>query len=197
MLFRIIASRTFPFFVGEDEQRFTIHEEALASLSPSLAGLMQGQMSESLKAQATWKDVNANTFQAFVQFGYTGDYSVPVMILQGREEQLRKQDADDTMKDEALSPGDEFGLGFTILRKDKKRQKEKASPSPFESRTYTVIEPRSRFARSCDPMLERGSPGNIHEILLIHASLYVLADKWAVDGMKGLSLFKLHKSLTL
>lgn len=46
-------------------------------------------------------------------------------------------------------------------------------------------------------MLERGSPGNIHEILLIHASLYVLADKWAVDGMKGLSLFKLHKSLTL
>ena len=89
MLFR---TRTFTFFVGEDEQRFTIHEEALASLSPSLAGLMQGQMSESLKAQATWKDVNANTFQAFVQFGYTGDYSVPVMILQEQEEQLRKRD---------------------------------------------------------------------------------------------------------
>ena len=46
-------------------------------------------------------------------------------------------------------------------------------------------------------MLERRSHGNIHEILLIHASLYVLADKWAVDGMRRLSLFKLHKSLIL
>lgn len=88
-------------------------------------------MSERLKAQATWKDVNANTFQAFVQFGYTGDYSVPVMILQEREEQLRERDADDIMKDEALSLGDESSWGLTIPRKDKKRQKEKVVSVAF------------------------------------------------------------------
>ena len=193
MLFSIIASRTFTFSVGEDERRFTIHEEALASLSTSLSGLMKGQMSESLNAQAIWKDVNANTFQAFVQFGYIGDYSFPAMIFH----ELEEQDTDSKAKDEVPVAEDEFDWGFSTSTKARKHQKAKVSLSPFECRCYKLIEPRSRFATSYDPKLGRGSHGNINEILLIHASLYVLADKWAIDGMKQLSLFKLHRSLAL
>jgi hypothetical protein len=154
-------------------------------------------MSESLNAQTTWRDVKANTFRAFVQFGYTGDCSAPAMILQELKEPYRQPDADEQVKAEAPLPEDDFGWEFTASRKDRKRQKEKASPSPFESRTYTLIEPRSKFEKSCDPILRRGSTGNIHEILWLHASLCVLADKWAVDGLKRLSLVKPHKSLTL
>ena len=139
------------------------------------------------------EDVNANTFQAFVQFGYTGDYSVPVMIFQEPEE----QDTDSIAKDEVHVAEDEFDWGFSTSTKARKRQKAKESLLPFECRSYKLIEPRSRFATSYDPRLERGSRGNINEILLIHASLHVLADKWAVEGMKRLSLFKLHRSLAL
>jgi len=34
-------------------------------------------------------------------------------------------------------------------------------------------------------------------VLLIHASLYVLAHKWGVDGLQRLTLFKLYKTLEL
>ena len=164
-------------------------------------------MSESLNARTTWTDVKASTFKAFVQFGYTGDYSVPAMILQEGKESFNEPDADekdaqtalqeDEKEAEAPPPGDDDEWSIFTAKKIKKRQKEKASSSSFESRTYTLIEPRSRFAKSCDPMLERGFPGNVHETLLLHASLCVLADKWAVDGLKRLSLEKIHKSLTL
>jgi hypothetical protein len=33
-------------------------------------------------------------------------------------------------------------------------------------------------------------------VLLSHASLYILAEKWGVDSLKALTLFKLHQTLT-
>ena len=65
---------------------------------------MKSQMSESLNAQATWKHLNPNTFQAFAQFGYTEDYSIPVMILQEREEQFHHRETDDMVERLRLVP---------------------------------------------------------------------------------------------
>ena len=81
------------------------------------------------------------------------------------------------------------------LEEEKNRIKEKVPQVPFESRNFPIAEPRSRFAGSCDPKSEWGSPGNLCEILMPHASLYVLGDKWGIDGLLRLSLFKLHRSL--
>ena len=67
----------------------------------------------------------------------------------------------------------------------------------FESRFTYVVEPRSRFSKGCDPTLEWGTSDSIYNCLLLHASLYVLADKWGIAGLLSLSLFKLHKSLIL
>jgi len=38
---------------------------------------------------------------------------------------------------------------------------------------------------------------NSYRVLLAHASLYVLAEKWGVNSLKTLVLFKLHRTLSM
>jgi hypothetical protein len=45
--------------------------------------------------------------------------------------------------------------------------------------------------------MSEGSDENIGEVLLLHASLYVLAEKWGIDSLKSLALYKLHQTLKM
>jgi hypothetical protein len=45
--------------------------------------------------------------------------------------------------------------------------------------------------------MQLGSDENVRELLLAHASLYVLAEKWRVGSLKMLALFKLHRTLQM
>ncbi|RFU32785.1 hypothetical protein B7463_g3542, partial [Scytalidium lignicola] len=77
----ILNSRIFKFIVGEDVDgnptEFFVHEQAIAQLSSQLFTMMKGGLSEAQSGCAIWKDVGKNTFERFVQFAYTGDYSIP------------------------------------------------------------------------------------------------------------------------
>ncbi|CZR65360.1 uncharacterized protein PAC_15260 [Phialocephala subalpina] len=77
----IINSRLFKFIVGETSDgnptEFSVHEEAIARLSKPLRSLVKGGLSEAQAGCTTWKDVSKETFELFVQFAYTGDYSIP------------------------------------------------------------------------------------------------------------------------
>jgi hypothetical protein len=42
-----------------------------------------------------------------------------------------------------------------------------------------------------------GPSENIGEVLVIHSSLYVLAEKWGIDSLKRLTLSKIYKTLTM
>jgi hypothetical protein len=84
----IFWSRSFKFLVGPDEVPIVVHEKAIANQSTALSTLMRGKMSEGTAGAATWKDVDEETFLRFSQFAYTGDYSVPKMIVSN--ELLRK-----------------------------------------------------------------------------------------------------------
>lgn len=69
-------------------------------------------------------------------------------------------------------------------------------PTPvFKTLSYPLPTPRFNFADTCDPTVGDGPSENIGEVLLIHASLYVLAEKWGIDRLKRLTLFKIHKTL--
>lgn len=46
---------------------------------------MQGEISESRVGEARWGDVDKGTFLRFIQFVYTGDYSVPQSIVDGSD----------------------------------------------------------------------------------------------------------------
>ncbi|ATZ46449.1 hypothetical protein BCIN_01g10410 [Botrytis cinerea B05.10] len=85
----ILNSRLFKFIVGEKvdghAQEFFVHEEAITQLSKPLEALMRGGMTESQAGCTVWDDVSKETFERFVQFAYTGDYSVPVPVFLLRE----------------------------------------------------------------------------------------------------------------
>jgi hypothetical protein len=69
--------------------------------------------------------------------------------------------------------------------------------SIFKTLTYSLPMPRFNFADTCDPTVGDGPSENIGEILHLHASLYVLSEKWGVDRLKRLTLFEIHKTLSL
>ncbi|KAF4632043.1 hypothetical protein G7Y89_g6084 [Cudoniella acicularis] len=76
----ILNSRLFKFTVGEavdgKPSEFSVHEDAIAQLSAPLRTLTKSS-TESRAGRATWKEVSKDTFERFVQYAYTGDYSIP------------------------------------------------------------------------------------------------------------------------
>ncbi|TGO52729.1 hypothetical protein BCON_0136g00250 [Botryotinia convoluta] len=88
----ILNSRLFKFIVGEKvdghAKEFFVHEEAIVQLSKPLEALMRGGMTESQAGCTVWDDVSKETFERFVQFAYTGDYTVPVPVSKMRVEDI-------------------------------------------------------------------------------------------------------------
>ncbi|KAH7403908.1 hypothetical protein BKA64DRAFT_573398, partial [Cadophora sp. MPI-SDFR-AT-0126] len=76
----ILNSRLFKFVVGETEDgsasEFSVHEDAIAQLSTPLRILVKSSP-EAQVGSVRWKDVSKATFERFVQFAYTGNYSIP------------------------------------------------------------------------------------------------------------------------
>jgi len=76
----IISSRLIKFVVGGEidgrSSEFLVHEKAISQLSSPLSALVT-QHSPEIRNSAVWNDVRKDTFERFVQFAYTGDYSIP------------------------------------------------------------------------------------------------------------------------
>ena len=80
-------------------------------------------------------------------------------------------------------------------------KKSKSVPKPprsaseiFRSLKYPLIESRSNVCK-CNPTRNDGPVENSGDVLLAHASLYVLAEKWGVNDLKMLVLSKLQEAL--
>jgi hypothetical protein len=77
---RILNSKLFKFIVGEvadgTPTEFSVHGDAIAQLSEPLRVLTKSGP-EARAGEATWKDVCKETFERFVQYAYTGDYTIP------------------------------------------------------------------------------------------------------------------------
>jgi hypothetical protein len=163
---------------------------------------MQGMMSEGSAGQAKWEDMDMETFARFAQFAYTGDYSIPRMIVRSSEQPLPLG----MTIDEAMPPPDEpqesgfFGSFGTQSKKAKKKSYLASAPTlarTFSSLRFPLLKPRSNCEDTCEPAVSDGPSENINEVLLLHASLYVLAEKWGIDSLKRLTLYKIHKTLTM
>ncbi|TVY31729.1 hypothetical protein LSUB1_G007779 [Lachnellula subtilissima] len=178
----IVLSRLFTFVVGTDAVPIVVHEATIADQSPELAALTRGKMSKCLVAEATWEDVDKETFIIFAQFAYIGDHTTPQMI---------------TEPTEILPSIDTWDFG-PVKKAGKKHVPGPPEPIPaFKNFSYPLPIPRFNFADTCHPTVAEGPSENIGEILTIHASLYILAEKWGIDRLKRLALFKIHKTLNL
>ncbi|KAL2408143.1 hypothetical protein ABEF95_001363 [Exophiala dermatitidis] len=70
-------SHPFRFLIGPEKASIYIHSELVKQHSETLAALVGGGMSEAEKGCAHLEDIDEDTFNRFVEFAYTGDYSVP------------------------------------------------------------------------------------------------------------------------
>jgi hypothetical protein len=179
-----------------------VHEAAFADQSRALRALMQGTMSEGSAGQAKWEDVDINTFVRFAQFVYTGDYSIPRMIVRSSEQPLSLG----TIVDVATPLPDEpqknefWGSFGTHSKKAKKKSYLASTPTvvrTFSSLRFPLLKSRSNFEDTCEPAVSDGPSENIGEVLFIHTSLYVLAEKWGIGSLKRLTLSKIYKTLTI
>jgi hypothetical protein len=183
-----------------------VHEAAVADQSPALAALMRGKMSESLAGEVKWEDVDRGTFVRFTQFAYTGDYSIPQTVVKASKQFLPQEDiVTEAIPIESEStPEADWVFGVPSKKYNKPKGIFGSAPAPptgalkaFNSLSYPLLKPRTNFAETCEPAIKVGSSENVREILLAHASLYVLAEKWGVESLKMLALFKLHRTLQM
>ncbi|KAH7410533.1 hypothetical protein BKA64DRAFT_356992 [Cadophora sp. MPI-SDFR-AT-0126] len=192
----ILLSRSYTFIVGAEAVPITVHEATLADQSPGLKALMRTEMSEGLAREASWEDVDKETFMRFAQFAYIGDYSIPTMIVRPSA-----PTADERPRPSSpgfFMPSDEWTAN--------KAGKKHAYPRPvpvsktipiFKDLIYPRPMPQFNFEGTYNPKAGDGLGENIGEILHIYGSLYVLAEKWGVDRLKRLTHFKVHKTLSL
>jgi len=190
----ILLSRFYTFIVGADAVPITVHEATLADQSPGLKALMRTEMSEGLAREARWEDVDKETFMRFAQFAYIGDYSIPTMIVKPSaptaDERLRPPSP------EFFMPSDEWTANKAGKKHARAVPVTKTIPV-FKDLIYARPMPQFNFEGTYNLKVGDGIGENIGEILHIHASLYVLAEKWGVDRLKRLTLFKIHKTLSL
>ncbi|KAJ5566228.1 hypothetical protein N7535_007866 [Penicillium sp. DV-2018c] len=82
----IIHSPSFTFLVGPRHEKLTIQSGLAKHVSKPLHNLMNGPTRESKHRIAVIEDEDVETFVAFCEYAYTGDYSVPRSKPEGLEE---------------------------------------------------------------------------------------------------------------
>ncbi|CZS92063.1 uncharacterized protein RCO7_00689 [Rhynchosporium graminicola] len=213
----ILNSRIFKFTVGQNidgkSTTFTVHEEAIAALSHPLQSLVRSGLSESETGHATWEHVSKETFVRFAQFAYTGEYSVPKLVIRVAkamedeksigEEEIAEQDAEIALDDDfnhwgfSAAPVERKnkrkGKGFGFAVKDP--QEPDISLMRFQE---ALVEPKALGGHGSDETDPPSffEPDKIYSDAFIgHASLWVLGDYQLVDTLKALALYNLHKTL--
>jgi hypothetical protein len=144
---RIINSRLFKFTVGEDvdgsPSEFSIHEDAFAQLSKPLKSLAKGNSSEARAGHATWKDVSKETFERFVQYAYTGDYSIP---------KIEKRDAAKLANEtNGVHSNGPNGVGKHV-----DSHESETSTAELHDRSASALD-----SDRCEPVLEKDDEGTI------------------------------------
>ncbi|KAJ9637997.1 hypothetical protein H2204_004587 [Knufia peltigerae] len=72
-----LSSDPFQFLIGPDKKLFYVHSALVAKQSRPLAALVSNGMVESRQRCAVFDDVDEDTFLHFLEFAYTGEYTVP------------------------------------------------------------------------------------------------------------------------
>jgi hypothetical protein len=174
-------------------------------------------MKGGLSGCTIWNNVSKETFERFVQFAYTGDYSIPETEKRTRVVKPEKAGSDvlafrpwlgsELNEPSAIEEADsvshkEYTIEHVAVKNDdiwgswgvtKKVESEK---SYFQSLSFPVLAPRNSYSDTCEPAGFEPDQ-SYSKVLLAHASLYVLGDYWLIDSLKSLALYKLHKTLCI
>lgn len=85
-------------------------------------------------------------------------------------------------------------LGSSKSKKKKESRRVKFRQA-FENKTPCPILPRQPLLDSCEPGTNSDERENYTTVFLAHCRLYVLADRFGIETLRALTLWKLHETL--
>ncbi|PYI20338.1 hypothetical protein BO99DRAFT_421706 [Aspergillus violaceofuscus CBS 115571] len=215
----ITSSPLFTFIVGKAKKEITVHSEALASLSPTLDKLINGEMIEAKTRRVDWSEVTEEaTFLRLCEYAYVRNYTPPscaereIVPSRMSVSRLPEQPAEPEPLAESPDPGDAGVVDPVVAVK---------AAEPSDSFNKYVL-PRSRKKRflnmrhrvGFEKLVEEhwhdevgreakyAPQGNSHPredfttVFLGHAELYILADRYGIFLLKELVRHKLATTLT-
>ncbi|KAG6087874.1 hypothetical protein E4U15_007190 [Claviceps sp. LM218 group G6] len=214
-----ISSEPFRFVVGPKKRVFTIHSALVASLSPVLEKLVNGDMLEAKTGSVVWEHVDEQTFVRFSQYAYMKTYEYPLSTNRPVTVDLPRPLA-------FSSPSPSLGSPTTykfrpFANPDPFASPAPSAPSPFSFPTRpapltkpngqgqqvekgkTLWEKFEKQLSSSEPYVAMKLVPRIFtdfrdddaEFLLSHARLYVFADCYGIKPLMRLSLSTLHHVL--
>lgn len=168
-------------------------------------------MAEASDGKANFDDVQENTFLRFCQFAYTGNYTTPefthkpaVQLLDVSSPLATSQDPSTIDRDDSIPPEPEpvpepepevAGDWDFKPKKPKKPTKSRLLRKSFDDKLYDVETIHAISTSLCEVRQNSSPTEDYTTVLLGHAQLYVFAEKWGIEALKTLSLYKLHKTL--
>ena len=182
---RIFNTPVIKFVVGKEEKEMMMHTVLVAEQSRALRSLVNGPMKEAQNNTVIWKDVNEQTFALFAEFVYTGGYTLPTI---GENQATESSAKFHPLTDRIITEKPE----------QSSRKRKASSLEVVPQSKQTKYEPPSTSAPPLTPKhLLRGAtdeyPSN--DATLVHARLYVLADKYGITELKHVAYEKLCDAL--
>lgn len=175
----LIASPTFKFLVGSERTEFVIHTALVASQSDTLRTLVNGPFRETQNGYAELASVSEDTFITFAEFMYTGDYELPSPVyptITIAEDSVRQTKLD-ALKRKAAGSG-------TVPSHPHWDRFKKDAKYGGKSDTASI------------PTLNANMDADYSSVFISQAKIFIFADCYGVDKLAGLSMYKLHRSLS-
>ncbi|GBF61547.1 hypothetical protein TMEN_4051 [Trichophyton mentagrophytes] len=185
---RLIRSELFTFLIGPEKVPFVVNSEAIAKQSSVLHGLVNGNMLEAQSKTVVWPDVDEDTFVRFCEFCYLDNYSPPSCGWDGNTVEEAVPVENDTQF-EKLAHALESHLA------SRPKQSLEARSDLTEDQQYLLPERCTQFTEQFEPFSNVTDDQDFTPVFLGHARLYVIADKYCIEALKELVLFKLHTTL--
>jgi hypothetical protein len=212
----VFSAGIFQFKLGQPPQSLHLHTALVAKHSPFLASLMTGPMREAREGTATIHDVEVDSFTRFAEYIYGGDYSKVQPRVVGSElgEATQNHDISEDAPFEVPPPPledppgpelfvEEFG-GWGVSSKPKYRKiarKGSSVQTPASLADYSVMRPMTEAFivkvqdSDVEPAGDNGIQYDFAEVLLCHARVYSMADRFQIPKLKELAVHRIYTVL--
>ncbi|TWU74238.1 hypothetical protein ED733_004108 [Metarhizium rileyi] len=195
---QLLSKTLFQFCVGPGKQKFTIHAALCARQSHAFEALVYGKFKEAAELYVEWDDIDEPTFISFWEYVYTGDYDWPIEVASGDVstdgDKLLEKDADNNAVEKAAPAVEEPPQNDWITsckpKKKKRVSKQEMMWIDFKDSWCSEL-PTPVVNHGSQPSLTHG------DILIHHAKVYILGDRYDMTRLMSLSFRKIHQALVL
>ncbi|KAI1138071.1 hypothetical protein F5Y05DRAFT_50249 [Hypoxylon sp. FL0543] len=178
---RFLASEPFKFLVGPDRKEYFIHREVFTTISPVLQVLITGRMREAREGVAVWDDIEERYFLDLCEFAYSGTYTAPRLEDSPRPVPL---------------PYRPQGGAAEVFGRRINRVIPNLGDMDFRPGVTRFFRKYRSPSGARIPYREGIGEKDGTEILLRHANVYVLADRYDVADLRALALYREAEALS-